>query len=297
MDELPTRDRRLQGRAYQTIAKQTWLSSVAEIVQPPVRRVAGESPAPIKNLLHGTTLGHPLHPALTDVPIGAWTASIVFDLADAVRGSRGARAAADLSLSVGLAGAAAAAVTGLADWSQTDGRARNVGVAHATCNTVAAILYGASLVLRMRGRRRSGRLTAAAGFGTVMLGGWLGGHLVFSERAGVDHSPAEGPEKYTDVLAASELPPDTPTRVDVKGTRVLLVRTGGKVYALAEQCPHFGGPLAEGRLEGASIRCPWHGSRFDLASGTAREGPTAFPARCFEVRTRAGRIQVRAARP
>jgi len=66
--------------------------------------------------------------------------------------------------------------------------------------------------------------------------------------------------------------------------------------ALTEVCPHAGGPLSEGTIVDDTIRCPWHGSRFDLATGVAVEGPTAFPARCFDVRAGDGGIEVRVKR-
>ena len=67
--------------------------------------------------MNGTWLGEPLHAALTDLPIGAWSVAIIFDLLDVVRARREFAVAADTSIAIGLIGAAGAAVTGLADWS------------------------------------------------------------------------------------------------------------------------------------------------------------------------------------
>jgi nitrite reductase/ring-hydroxylating ferredoxin subunit len=81
-----------------------------------------------------------------------------------------------------------------------------------------------------------------------------------------------------------------------KETPLLLVREGSRVYCLAETCAHLGGPLSEGKLEGTTIVCPWHASRFDLATGEAIDGPTAFPQPCLQARRRNGQIEVRLAR-
>jgi len=80
----------------------------------------------------------------------------------------------------------------------------------------------------------------------------------------------------------------------VEDTAVVLVRTGDTINALTNTCTHLGGPLHEGKLEGDSIRCPWHGSRFCLTDGAVLDGPATFDERVFEVRVRDGQIEVRA---
>ncbi len=277
------------------VSAQTWLDPIADVLQRGVRAALAPAGVHARNALHGTWLGHPLHPALTDIPIGAWTIALALDVADAV-GVRAARPGADIAVAIGLGGAVASAVAGAADWSQTDGEARRMGVAHAGTNIVATLLYAASMAMRRNGSRRSGRLTAAAGFGMVMAAGFLGGHLVFGHQVGVDHTAttdAGKPKDFVAVLPETELT-KAPKRVVAEGVAVVLVRDGGEIRALTETCPHMGGPLAEGTLEDGTIRCPWHGSRFDLGTGAAVEGPTAFSARCYEARVRDGNIEVRA---
>ena len=149
-----------------------------------------------------------------------------------------------------------------------------------------------------RGTRRSG--VAMSMLGYIVAGGasYLGGHLVFGEQIGVDHTAtadAAKPEKFTKVIKAADLDEDKPTRVTAGGVAIVLVKRGERIYALTDTCPHLGGPLSEGKLVGGAIQCPWHGSRLALEDGSVVGGPTVYPARCFEVRTRAGEIQVRAA--
>jgi nitrite reductase/ring-hydroxylating ferredoxin subunit len=75
---------------------------------------------------------------------------------------------------------------------------------------------------------------------------------------------------------------------------VVLVKQGDTIFALRDTCTHLGGPLSEGKLEGDSIRCPWHGSRFCLTDGRVLDGPAVFPERVFDVRVREGQIEIRA---
>jgi nitrite reductase/ring-hydroxylating ferredoxin subunit len=72
---------------------------------------------------------------------------------------------------------------------------------------------------------------------------------------------------WTRLMRASELPPGTATEV-VAGERVIaLFNVAGKFYALDGVCPHQGGPLGDGMLEGCVVTCPWHGWQFDVRSG------------------------------
>jgi nitrite reductase/ring-hydroxylating ferredoxin subunit len=83
-------------------------------------------------------------------------------------------------------------------------------------------------------------------------------------------------------------------RVDVAGSRLLLTRRGEEIYAIGEVCSHLGGPLAEGKLEGDVIQCPWHGSRFCVRDGSVVDGPATHPQPALEARVKEGRVEVRA---
>jgi nitrite reductase/ring-hydroxylating ferredoxin subunit/uncharacterized membrane protein len=282
---------------YELIADQTWLDEIADVVQPAVQGAfEGLGPArrQVKNALNGTWLGHPLHPVLTDIPIGAWTVTVLLDAMDGDRGARkGLRRAADASLVLGLAGAVGAAVTGLTDWSDTDARPRRTGMAHALLNVGATLLFTASYFSRRRGNRSSGKALALAGIATASAAAYIGGELVSHEQIGVDHTSAKPlPEKYTAVLDDDDLPEGKPKRVDYRGTPILLVRLDGCVHALSETCAHLGGPLSEGKIESGCIVCPWHGSTFDLDTGEVFSGPSAFPQPSMPTRVRSGKIEI-----
>jgi nitrite reductase/ring-hydroxylating ferredoxin subunit/uncharacterized membrane protein len=279
---------------------QRWLDPVADTLQQALVGMwsaTGGAGQKIKNALHGTWLGHPLHPVLTDLPIGAWTMALVFDTLDRVNGSRRFERAADTAVGVGVATALGAAVSGLTDWEHTDGRSKRTGLVHATMNTSATVCYATSLVLRRRGSRESGRTAALLGFGIAMAAAYLGGYLVYKLRVGVNHADERArPREFVPVLPEAELRAGELRRVEADGVRVLLVRRGDRIFAIGETCSHFGGPLADGKLEGDdTVRCPWHGSRFSLEDGSVIDGPTTFPQPCFEARVRGGQVEVRAA--
>lgn len=280
--------------------RQHWLDATADTLQPALRSAfdaLGPARRTVKNLLHGTWMGHPIHPALTDIPIGAWTMTVLLDAAGDGAPRPGMARAADLSLVVGLAGAAAAAVTGLTDWSETDGRARRVGVLHAALNSTATLCFASSLACRRSGRRAAGQGLALAGYAISMGAAYLGGRLVFHEQVGVNHSEGRAvPSEFTRVLAEGDLPEGQLTRARYEDTPILLVKRAGRVHALIETCAHLGGPLADGKLEGDTVVCPWHGSRFALETGDVIDGPSAFPQACLEARVRDGHVEVRAAR-
>jgi len=279
------------------VEQQEALDRLSRQVQPLVRdafKAAGPAGREVKNILHGTWLGHPLHPALTDVPLGAWTAAFALDAMESISGRRELGAGADAAIAVGLVGAAGAAVTGLTDWSETNGRARKVGLLHGLMNVGATVLYTTSLVLRRKNKRNAGIGFAMLGYAVSNASAYLGGHLVFSEQVGVNHAAAqEMPKEFVPVLDDAELQEGEMKRVDAGGVPVLLVRREGAVCALAHTCSHLGGPLSEGKLDGDIVQCPWHGSRFNVRDGSVVDGPATFPQPCFEARVREGQIEVR----
>jgi nitrite reductase/ring-hydroxylating ferredoxin subunit/uncharacterized membrane protein len=278
-----------------TIARQEWLKPTEDTLQNLLHKAFSFPGArPIKNFLHGTWLGHPLHVILTDIPIGAWTAAIAFDALESMTGSRSYAVAADASVAMGFLGAVGAATTGITDWQDIDPPARRIGLVHGLLNLASATLFGGSLMARRRGSRSNGRNLAALGYALSTAAAYLGGNLVYEQKIGVDHSAAEKlPDDFVRVAADSDVPPRKPVRVDHNGTPILLVRQGSRVYALAETCAHLGGPLSEGKLQGDSITCPWHGSRFSLRDGHVIDGPSVHPQPCLEARVRDGQIEIR----
>ena len=94
----------------------------------------------------------------------------------------------------------------------------------------------------------------------------------------------ESPAGWTKVVTTSELPEGTSKLVYVAGEQVALFNAGGRYYAIGNRCPHANGPLVDGVLDGATVSCPLHESRFDLETGEPLRGPTSRPAKTFAVR-------------
>ena len=168
--------------------RQGWLEEASDALQPAIKEcfeAAGESGQAIKNFLHGKWLGHPLHPVLTDVPIGAWTAALALDAMEMTTGRKELASGADAAIVVGLVGAVGAAITGMTDWSETSGRARKVGLTHGLLNLSAALLYGTALAVRNEESRSARIGLSMLGYAVASASAYLGGHLVFEEGVGV----------------------------------------------------------------------------------------------------------------
>ncbi len=273
------------------VATMPWLDGVAAVWQKIGEPIAGQdAPRPLKDALVGTWLGHPLHPAMVQLPIGFWTSSLALDVA-------GQEEAADLTLALGLATATGAALTGIAQWQDAanDDAPRRLGSLHASLNGVATVLYGASLLQRRRGHRASGIGLAAAGFAVTNVSAWLGGDLAYDLGIGVDHTAFEqAPADWVSVLDESSLEDGVPKRVRAKGYPVMLLKRGKKIDAIAATCPHLSGPLEKGEIEDDTVTCPWHGSVFCIKDGSLIHGPATAPVTTFDVRVEDGRIAVRA---
>ena len=142
-----------------------------------LRRLSDAVPDEARPLLAGEWLGHPLHPMLTDLPIGFWTSAWALDLI----GGRRCAGAATVLVGLGVASALPTAASGLVDWREVQRPKQRVGVVHAVANVTATALYAASFVQRCRGRRARGIATGMVAAGVATLGGYLGGHLAFGE--------------------------------------------------------------------------------------------------------------------
>ena len=251
-------------------------------------------PGALKDGLSGTWNGHALHPLLTDVVIGSWVSAALLD----VLGGDDDGTAAQRLIAVGLAAYGPTALSGVNDWADSepaDDRVRRVGLVHASTNAVAAGLYTASLVARRRGDHGRGRLLGFAGGAVLGVGGYLGGHMSFALGVGPNQTAFdEGPADWTAAGPAADLRAGEPTRVVVDETPVLLLRQGETVRALHDRCSHRGCSLsAQGEIDGDTITCQCHGSRFDLRDGALRRGPATTDQPAYEVRQSDGQIEVR----
>jgi nitrite reductase/ring-hydroxylating ferredoxin subunit/uncharacterized membrane protein len=270
------------------------LANLAEPLDPvsdPLQEAVKALPKPIRDLLDGVWFGNPLHPALTDIPIGAWTAAFALDLA----GSE----AADEALKVGIIGAVPTALTGLNDWSHLKDDARRIGTVHAIVNSAGLTLNVLSLVARRSGMRRVGKVLSGAAYAGTLFSAHLGGHLSFGLGVRVNRTAFESPrDRYAPVCDESDLNGGKLVGVELEGEAVVVSRSEetNEVCAIAATCSHLGGPLDQGKREGDTVVCPWHGSRFDLCSGDVEGGPAVYPQPRYEARLRSGKVEVRIAK-
>ena len=238
---------------------------------------------PIKDFLNGTWLGHPVHSAVTDVPIGALTIALVLDIV-------GQPVAADVALLVAVLSILAAALTGLADYTDTDGTARMRATVHSVLMTTALVVFAVSLLIRAGNPidRTVPFVLLVVGYLIISLGAAVGGDLVYLIGTHVNRHAWRGAgAKWValDLGDLPDIPEGGPTKAKAGANTLILVRTGDKILALHETCAHAGGPLAEGTLVDDCIQCPWHGSRFRLANGHVARGPAMYDQPAYEVRS------------
>ncbi len=244
---------------------------------------------PIRDFLAGTWLGHPLHALLTDVPIGALTLVIVLDVV-------GQHAAADVALLIGVLSMGAAALAGIADYSTTDGKARVRATVHSSLMVVALVVYLVSLAIRASGPndRSVPVVLSIVGYLVLASGAFVGGDVVYALGNMVDrHAWRPSGAKWQPV-EVGEIPEGTLVKAKMGAQTLVLVRSGDTISGLHDQCAHAGGPLSEGKLADGCVECPWHGSRFALATGRRERGPTVYDQPRYEVRaTAAGGYEAR----
>ena len=245
----------------------------------------------LKGVLSGTWLGHPLHPALSDVPIGCFAAATLLQFA-----GDGGDAAVDPVLALGLLSVPPTALAGINDWVDTVDAERRLGLAHALANVGSTLLFTGALVSRRVGAHGRARFLSVLGLGAATAGAYAGGHLVFGRGIGVDHTVYdEAPADWTKVARDADVPEETLVGASAGGYPVVLYKRDGEVMALDGTCTHAGGPLAEGEVDDdVCVTCPWHGSRFRLEDGSVVAGPATAPQPSLETRVLDGTIEVRA---
>jgi nitrite reductase/ring-hydroxylating ferredoxin subunit/uncharacterized membrane protein len=259
-------------------AQAVWAEPFGAWVQPIVQWVFRPIPW-IKDLLHGKWLGHPFHAASTDLPTGVLGLAVLFD----VLGMAGAAA---ISVAAAIVLMLLSALSGLADYSDTEGFTRQRATVHATIMVLAIVLAAVSLVLRQGHPEVElvPALFSAAGFGLLLLGAFVGGDVVYVLGNMVDRQAFRSRTSRWTHLQLEKLPEDTPTKAQAGSQTLLLVRHGERVLALHDVCSHAGCSLSTGKLVDGQIECPCHGSRYRLADGHVTRGPSVYDQPVYEVR-------------
>lgn len=279
------------------INSQAWLDTVGDPLQKLLTDFfPQDDPAKkqLQNFLNGVWLGHPLHPMITDVPVGAWTATMVLDTAAALTDNESMETAADLTLLIGLSSAYGAAASGLTDWMDTYGEERKLGLLHGLTMLTTTGFYTLSLLARVGGARSVGVALSNIGYGILAAGAYLGGDEVYDVGYGVNHTAFQhGPGSFTPVMPEAEVPENGMTKGEAGGLSVLLARVNGRVYALDDTCVHAGCSLAGGSLDGMVVTCPCHGSQYDIRDGRVVNGPATMNEPSYEVQIADGMVQIK----
>lgn len=251
---------------------------------------------PVKDVLNGTWLGHPIHPAITDVPIGAFFVALVLDIV-------GQPDAALIALIVGQVTFFASVVTGLADFADADGTARARATTHGTIMVVAGLFTMVSVIGRLTLDMDPTVATVLLVLGLIILaaGAFVGGDLVFVIGNMVNrHAHRGAGVKWValdtgTVNDLTDLAESTPTKMRAGINDLVVVRIGDTLHAMHAVCAHAGGPMDKGSVTpDGCLECPWHGSRFRLGDGSLRRGPSVYDQPSYEIRRAdAGGYEVR----
>jgi nitrite reductase/ring-hydroxylating ferredoxin subunit/uncharacterized membrane protein len=274
-------------------AQESWAKPLGEKVQHWLGGVF-EQTRPVKDVLNGTWLGHPVHPSITDVPVGAMTVAALLDVAGQDR-------AADLAVATGVAAMTASAVTGAADAVDAYGKPQVYATVHATLMAGSLVAYTGSLVLRIGPRVLRPLAVAAsmAGYAALTAGAYVGGELVYRQGNQVDRHAFDPTSTKWKPLDVSDVPAGSLVKAKAGTDTLVLYREadGAPIRALHAVCAHAGGPLDKGTLVEGCVQCPWHGSRFRLEDGHVMRGPAVYDQPRFEVReTPEGGLEARRVR-
>jgi nitrite reductase/ring-hydroxylating ferredoxin subunit len=287
--------------AFSAVERWPWLHTlndrISAVTQPLYDRHRGNI---VVELMHGGRwAGHSVHAALSDLPIGLWSGSIVLDLLGQDQPPDGSRIGPAGTLSAaGLAAAVATAATGVTDWTVSDGDDRRVGLFHGLLNVAGTTLQAASLAARLSGHRGPARALSMTSMAVTAAAGFVGGHLVQGRAVMVNRvATTSGPGRWVRAIPEPELPDGTVTGVVIEGRQILLHRGDGELHALDDLCSHAGALLSRGEIVDCIVTCPLHESRFDLRDGHIVRGPAHHPQPVLPTRIRNGWIEVRGSLP
>ncbi len=258
----------------------------------------GEQTRVLADVLHGKWLGHPLHPVLTDVTIGAWTFGAVFDVLSLLTRNKRHRATANTLTTMGTITAVPTAIAGITDYSAIKKDAVAYGALHGLLNSVGLMVYVLSIRARHGGHYGRGVRLALLAYSVLLFSAWLGGEMSYHKRVGVNHAPMpDAPQQWTPVLNAADLTAGQSRRVSAGGYPVLLYHFDGQILAMGAICAHAGGPLEKGTFENGCVTCPWHDSVFDMRTGQVVHGPSTYNEPRYDVRIHNEQIEVRLPQP
>ena len=96
----------------------------------------------------------------------------------------------------------------------------------------------------------------------------------------------------TKVASTKDIAPGEAMTVEAGGQRIAVFNVNGAFYAIGDTCTHRGGPLSQGKVEDATVTCPWHGAKFDIRTGNVLSPPAPAGVRSYKVVVEDGEIKI-----
>lgn len=227
--------------------------------------------------------------------MGAWTVTILLDLIALIFDVPGLGLAAGIATGLGVLAALATIAAGLMDWMDVDPPEKAVGLTHGILNTFATFLFAFSFLMRWESHWRPMLLVprSTGGIRCSVRRRLSGRRDRLSHESDDRNAYRKGPDDFLPVFGVADLLEGQPHRVEVSGQPILLLRSGERIYAIGAVCSHYGAPLEEGKIQGNTIQCPWHFSRFALADGSVCEGPACAAVPSYQVRVIKDQVEIK----
>ena len=252
--------------------------------------------------------GHPLHPILVCFPIAFFTGAFVCDLITLISDRQFGQTPVFL-LIAGIIGGLLAAIPGLIDFiftvpPKSSGKKR--AARHGITNVCVLLVFGAALYYRHWMQEQDILVIAGievAGMALLGYAGWMGGTLVYRNQIGVNPRYANA-GKYREVYLNAngkqfefddfkEMEVNQMCLIHVDGRRIVVSKTEKGWAAFSDHCTHKGGSLAGGAMICSTVQCPWHGSQFDVNTGSVKAGPAKEKIEIYVVEEKDGKLIIR----
>jgi len=231
--------------------------------------------------------GHPIHPMIIVFPIAFFIGILIFDILGIITDYSVYYAVSYYMQLSGVIGALLAAIPGAVDYFKTvspNSSGKKRATQHALLNMTNLVLFFIAWLLKGNNVNPYIILVLEiTGLILLTIAGWLGGTLVYRNQIGIDSRYADAgkwKEEYKDaaqkqieVAAIDELKPNQMKLIHAGDKRIVIGRTEKGYLAFDDHCTHRGGFLAGGVMICGTVQCPWHGSQFDVMSGTVKAGP------------------------
>jgi nitrite reductase/ring-hydroxylating ferredoxin subunit/uncharacterized membrane protein len=248
---------------------------------------------------------HPIHPILVCFPLAFYIGTLLFDSLRIIKDDIAFGLTGQYLHFAGIIAALCAAIPGIIDYTYTvppKSSAKKRAAIHGIVNTSVLLIFCVALYCKHIDNFPPYIVLALEFIGVVLTGyaGWLGGTLVHRNQIGIDVRYARAgkwQEQYfeestgrLEVCGSDELKVDQMKLVHAKDKRIVVARTEQGFVAFDDRCSHKGGSLAGGAMICGTVQCPWHGTQFDVKTGTVKAGPATEKIQTYQVTEGQGKV-------